>query len=47
MGGVMPQRVVADDVHAALHLRDLVGGREGLRGCGKHRQREKAGEGEQ
>ena len=24
--GVLPQRVVAHDVHAALHLRDLVGG---------------------
>ena len=26
LGGVEPQRVVADDVHAALHLRHLLGG---------------------
>ena len=41
--GVLPDRVVAHDVHAALHLRDLVGGGKRLRGRGKCRQGEQAG----
>ena len=36
-GRVLPQRVVTDDVHAALHLRDLVGGGQGLSLCVTHR----------